>query len=517
MNTPVLFLVFNRPDTTQQVFEAIRKAKPTKLFVAADGSRLDKEGENEKCEAVRKIATQIDWDCELTTLFRERNLGCGKAVSEAISWFFEHVEEGIILEDDCLPNQSFFKYCEDLLEKYKHDERIMHISGNSFISPKKCNDSYYFSKFPFIWGWATWRRAWHQYDYSYHNLGNIQRNKIISQNFNNPKIAKYWQNTFENHLKTNLDMTWDYQWFFSLWKKDGIVILPKVNLVSNIGFGKEGTHTNTDFNNVGNYINKLIRFPLKHPKEIKISNKSEDYNFNTYFFPTSLLERIEIKFKNFINSIIRSILFRFVPESRVLFNKNTHWDICIDVNNNYTSKVKLYSPFSITNSIIGDYTYVAVNSSIFNTNIGKFCSIGPNFFCGWGIHPTNGISTNPMFYSTKLQNGASLSMSNKIEENKSIKIGNDVFIGANVTILDGIEIGDGAIIGAGAVVSKNIPPYSIAVGSPIQIVKKRFDDDSINKLLKIKWWDWDEENLKKVEENFFDIPSFLNKYSTDIS
>lgn len=173
--------------------------------------------------------------------------------------------------------------------------------------------------------------------------------------------------------------------------------------------------------------------------------------------------------------------------------------------------VMLYGPYSVEESTIGDYTYVAYNSNISNTIIGKFCSIGPNFLCGWGLHPLDGISTSPMFYSTRKQNGMTLSKVDKIEERKQIVIGNDVFIGANVTVLDGVTIGDGAVIGAGAVVSKDIPPYAVAVGCPIKIIKYRFDEERIEALKRIKWWEFDEERLKEVEHFFFDVDGFIEK------
>ncbi|RZJ53059.1 MAG: CatB-related O-acetyltransferase [Flavobacterium sp.] len=175
--------------------------------------------------------------------------------------------------------------------------------------------------------------------------------------------------------------------------------------------------------------------------------------------------------------------------------------------------VKLSAPFAITSSKIGKGTYISSNAFISLTTIGKYCSIGPNVMCGWGIHPANGLSTSPIFYSTKKQVGYSYSLEDKIEERKPIIIGNDVFIGMNVTILDGITIGDGAVIGAGSVVSKDIPPYAIAVGSPIQIKKYRFNEETIKKLLSVKWWDFEAEALKEVEKNFFDVESFLKKYN----
>ena len=173
----------------------------------------------------------------------------------------------------------------------------------------------------------------------------------------------------------------------------------------------------------------------------------------------------------------------------------------------------IYAPYSVSDTTIGDYTYIAPNSHISKTNIGKYCSIGPNLLCGWGIHPTNGISTSPMFYSTRRQNGTTLSTTDKVEERKTITIGNDVFIGANVTILDGVTIGDGAVIGAGAVVSKDIPPYAIAVGCPIEIKRYRFPAEQIDALQKIEWWEFDEEKLKDVERYFFDVEKFINDTS----
>ncbi len=174
---------------------------------------------------------------------------------------------------------------------------------------------------------------------------------------------------------------------------------------------------------------------------------------------------------------------------------------------------KVYTPARISDSKIGDYTYIAMNSCISMAEIGKFCSIGPFFLCGYGIHPTNGLSTSPMFYSPLKQNGFSFCDIAKIEERKKIVIGNDVFIGANVTVLDGVTIGDGAIIGAGAVVSKDIPPYAIAVGCPIKVIRKRFSDEIVEKLLRIKWWDFPYEQLKDIEQMFFDVDDFILKYS----
>ena len=217
------------------------------------------------------------------------------------------------------------------------------------------------------------------------------------------------------------------------------------------------------------------------------------------------------KIKVWVKVKVREILLKVYPELEILLRKNVDWSFASSsiIKSNLAKSVKLYTPHHIVNTNIGKYTYIAQNAYISYTVIGKFCSIGPNFLCGWGIHPTNGVSTHPMFYSTLKQNGVTFSQADKIQERKEISIGNDVFIGANVTILDGVTIGNGVMIGAGAVVSKDIPDYAIAVGSPIKIVKYRFESYIIDELLKIKWWDWPENKLEIVEKMEFDILNFI--------
>lgn len=213
--------------------------------------------------------------------------------------------------------------------------------------------------------------------------------------------------------------------------------------------------------------------------------------------------------------LIRKILYWIMPELKMLRDRNMHfeWLQSNQTNVDIQQQVKLSEPYNVSDSVIGRYTYIAKNSNISNTKIGAFCSIGPNLVCGWGIHPTEYLSTHPMFYSTQKQNGISLSKEDKIEERKPICIGNDVFIGANVTILDGVTIGDGAVIGAGAVVSKDIPPFAIAIGCPIQIKNYRFSEEQREALQRIKWWDFNDEQLKEIERMFFNVDEFIAKYS----
>lgn len=201
-----------------------------------------------------------------------------------------------------------------------------------------------------------------------------------------------------------------------------------------------------------------------------------------------------------IGKILRKIYHFFCPKNQPVEQQ---------INRYPNPTVKINEPSSISDVQIGDYTYIAVHSTISMTSIGKFCSIGPSLLCGWGIHPLNGISTHPMFYSTLKQNGMTLSNSNKCVERKKITIGNDVLIGANVTILDGVNIGDGAVIGAGAVVTKDVPDYAVVGGVPARLIRYRFTSEQIEALKKIKWWNWDLEELKKIEQNFFDVDEFI--------
>jgi len=277
-STPILFIIFNRPDTTQQVFNAIRQAKPKHLFVAADGPRCNHAGEAEKCETVRAIVRQVDWDCEVKTLFRDENLGCGRAVSSAITWFFDHVEEGIILEDDCLPHPSFFSYCQELLEYYRHNDMVMLISGNQLAhNPILIDDSYYFSAFSHIWGWATWRTTWQKYKFSVKDISQLFFWRCLKQYFSNKSIRRYWFWMY-NMMRLKPIDTWDYQLVFSIWANKGLTILPQKNLVSNIGFGEVATHTFNELDKNANIPTFEIGV-LKHPT-VFVQNKQIDETYS---------------------------------------------------------------------------------------------------------------------------------------------------------------------------------------------------------------------------------------------
>jgi hypothetical protein len=268
LRTPVLMVIFNRPETTKVVFEAIRKAKPPRLYVAADGPRPHVPTDAARCAEARKVIDGVDWNCEVKTLFSEKNLNCGRGPSSAFTWFLENEPEGIILEDDCLPSQSFFWYCQELLEKYRNDTRVMHIGGNNFLNGwLKDNDySYYFSRSGHIWGWATWRRAWDKFDFNISQYEKLKERGQFDGFFLNPLEKRYRLSKFDDTAarKGRADW-WDYQWDFARYVNSGLAIVPSVNLVKNIGFGDGATHTNNAHTEASELKAHDIKLPLSHP------------------------------------------------------------------------------------------------------------------------------------------------------------------------------------------------------------------------------------------------------------
>jgi len=272
--TPILFLIFNRPDTTEQVFEQIKKLRPKKLFVAADGGRTPEE--KEICEQARKIVIdRVDWDCELHTLFREENLGCKRSVASAISWFFENVEEGLIIEDDTIPSESFFQFCEMLLEKYRHDERVLHISGETGIDDKIKGDGYYFSNIPLIWGWATWRRAWKYFDVEMADYQENKKNKFLHKTFKNVFQRNDWIKSFDMTYDDRL-CSWGFIWTYTVFKQNGLAVTPNTNMVTNIGYDERGTHTFDPASPLANKSRHEIDLNFEHPKEFKVDYKKQN-------------------------------------------------------------------------------------------------------------------------------------------------------------------------------------------------------------------------------------------------
>lgn len=279
----VLLVIFNRPEEAAAVFEKIKEARPSRLYIAADGPRANKPGEDELCRRTREVATKVDWDCEVKTLFKESNVGSRLGVSSAINWFFENEEEGIILEDDCLPADSFFWFCDEMLEKYRHDTRIRSISGSNYQKGQRWGDaSYYYSNLIHVWGWATWRRVWVECDITLNSYDEQDVKAKLSNIFTDQMIIDIWHDLFVR-TKAGLIDAWDYQLGFSTFFNNGLSVIPNYNLVTNIGFGANATNTY----NVDSEFSKMALEhigEMKHPLYILPEKAADLYTLNKEFY-----------------------------------------------------------------------------------------------------------------------------------------------------------------------------------------------------------------------------------------
>lgn len=281
MQSAVLLLVFNRPKHTARVFEAIRAARPTKLYVAGDGPRMCQEGDIESCDEVHSIVTRVDWPCELRTLFRKQNHGCKNGVASGINWFFDNEEQGIILEDDCVPHPDFFDFCDALLKRYADDERIWVITGDNFQNGRHRGEAaYYFSRYNHCWGWATWRRAWKHYRADIPFWSQWRRSRRWNESLSDPVERRYWTRIFSQVFRGKID-SWAYPWTACVWYHGGLTATPNANLVTNIGFGEEATHTRS-----GRYDTRVTSAALgelSHPLEVVRDADADRYTFENHF------------------------------------------------------------------------------------------------------------------------------------------------------------------------------------------------------------------------------------------
>lgn len=303
LKTPVAFFIFNRPETTERVFQAIRQVKPSQLFVIADGARVNKIGEDEKCLATRSIIHQVDWKCEVLSNYSEINLGCRKRISSGLDWVFSQVEEVIILEDDCLPDPSFFRFCEELLEQYRDEPKIMSISGQNLqFGQKRRHYSYYFSRYAHCWGWATWKRAWQYYDNQMKLWTKVRDEYWLLDILQDEQAFIHWSNDFQNSFD-GFD-SWDYVWQFSCWINQGLTILPNLNLVSNIGFTEAGTRTKNTNSILANMKVEEIKFPLLHPPVIIRDTQADHFTEKTFFSGNLSQEKQSLATDEFLINVL---------------------------------------------------------------------------------------------------------------------------------------------------------------------------------------------------------------------
>lgn len=297
LKTPVALIVFNRPETTRRVFAAVAAARPARLLLIADGPRGDRPGEAERCDEVRKIVTTVDWPCEVLTNFAEENMGCRRRVVSGLNWVFSQVEEAIILEDDCVPDASFFPYCAELLERYRDCCQIGIIVGSNVMEKSFPFDySYYYTQMTPIWGWATWRRAWQQYDEHMVSWPDVKKAGLLRLLFPDEKVVAYWAQVFDAMHSGAGPNTWDYQLTYTCWTRNWLNILPARNLIQNVGFGESATHTRVAADPDLTLPAGSIDFPLRHPPAITVW-PAHDMQLQRRIFVPNISRRIRRKLK----------------------------------------------------------------------------------------------------------------------------------------------------------------------------------------------------------------------------
>ena len=499
---PIVLFTYNRPVHTQKTLDALAnnpEAAASELFIFCDGPKSNLDIENlERINQVIKIAKNEDRFKNINIIIQKKNKGLANSIIDGVTEVVNKFGKIIVLEDDIVTSAGFLKYMNEALILYQDSPEVMHVSGYMYPYKGQLPETFFFNV-TLCWGWATWSRAWDNF-----NENSIDLWKGITANgqlFNFDKFGgDYLSSQLAHNISGKLN-TWFIKWNASVFLKKGYTLYPNQSLVENIGFDNTGVH-----NGINNQFKNNTLVENVNVNEIELSENKRAEIIIKNFYRTINQQSDKFGFKGYVKKIIKKIAISIFPKCKVFFEEDNK----ISLKRTYLGlNCKIYLNARMNNVIIGNYTYISENSIINNTTIGKFCSLGPNLISGWGKHPTNGISTHPMFYSLGEQNGITLSKKNKTEEFSTICIGNDVFIGMNVSILDGVTIGDGTIVGAGAVVSKDIPPYAIAVGNPIRIIKYRFSPDIIERLQKVKWWNFKDNDLTKVEKYFFEMEEFL--------
>jgi hypothetical protein len=296
LESPLVFIIFNRPETTRRVWERIRAVQPRRLFVIADGPRADRPADSELCATVRRIVEQTDWPCEVSREYSTPNLGAAVRVSSGLDWVFAQVDEAIILEDDCLPDPTFFPFCTELLARYRDEPRVAQIAGCSFQgADHDGRTSYYFSRYPHCWGWATWRRAWKNYDHSMRAWREERGGEWLSRWVGDPVERRIWEQSFDATLSGAVD-AWGYRWVLAIWRTGGLVIQPYRNLISNIGFGTDATHTRGS-SPWDSLPLAPMPFPLVHPAAFTFDEAADKRTGRLVFRPPSWPARLARQLK----------------------------------------------------------------------------------------------------------------------------------------------------------------------------------------------------------------------------
>lgn len=307
-NTPIAYIVFNRPRHTRETFNAIRASKPPQLFIIADGPRFQHQNDVELCLEVRRIVEAVDWPCEVHRNYSDHNMGCKNRVISGLNWVFDNVERAIILEDDVLPHPDFFCFCDELLDRYKNDESVACITGNNFQNGQRRGDaSYYFSRYNHVWGWATWRRYWKKNDSSLSFWPEWKKTSDWYQKIPNSIERNYWEQIFDKMYNNEID-TWDYQWAASIWYQGGLTATPNVNLITNIGFGPDATHTVETEDREWLPVHSLGA--LAHPDKVIHNLNADRYTFDHHF---RIKDRFYVRLFMLSKLVMRKLLKTIKP------------------------------------------------------------------------------------------------------------------------------------------------------------------------------------------------------------
>ena len=512
--SPIALFAFDRPENLSNVLEGLKDCKnsiDSPLYVFCDGPKLSSSLEQKKrITEVRKLVNSISWHTNKKVVCREENFGLAQSIISGITEVLEDHDRVIVLEDDIVPTASFIDYCNNALKLYEDEPRVMQIASsvydNNFDFLK---DDTFFAQCLQCHGWATWKRAWQLL-----NTDALDHLTYFDSNSNRRSQFDLNSNAyFFKQLRQNVSgeiNTWAVKWYASILRNDGLILFPKASLITNIGFD-DNLATNTK--RASNFLSpprgkiNLKKLP------VQINDKAQE-GLRTFWniYRNQKINQasrniLRKKIHRIFQKVFRKLIISLVPELKQLLNsKEYSWrNVIGSKKGSYVSeKAVLYAPYSIKNSIIGDFTYVAQCSQISYTEIGKYCSIGPEFKCGWGIHPIDGLSTSPSFYSANPANEFSLLQDDMVVERKKITIGNDVFIGRDVTVLDGVSIGDGAVIGAGTIVYKDVPEYSVVSSNTMKEIRHRNKYTAeLNKQTN-KWWNLPEKELVDLAQRLRD-------------
>jgi len=304
VDVPVVLFIFRRPSTTRRVVEAIQEAGPPQLFVVADGPRPGHPEEKRRCEETRSIVEEVRWNgSSMRRNYADENLGLRRRVVSGLDWVFDHVDRAIVLEDDCVPGQSFFPFCEELLDRYSNHSHVMAISGDNFQPAPRSQYSYYFSRYMHCWGWATWRSSWHRYDVGMTSWPEVREGPWIEQLFASESASTYWRSVFDRVYQGKID-SWAYVWQYSIWMNGGVSILPEKNLVSNIGHGEGATHTQGDGQRTARSISTLEQ-PLDHPPCI-VRRADADAYTQRWLYDQTIVRKILYKAYQYVQNVLPS-------------------------------------------------------------------------------------------------------------------------------------------------------------------------------------------------------------------